>query len=251
MTDDLPPEELVGRSADQRLLSGGGDSLPSSVARPVELPPRRGRSPLVATGVVLGGITLVGGIVLTILGIVELVSGSALTGVIELWIGILLAATHWGWIHVGAWASDRLHDQRNHDLVLDRQHWLDAVEPYARYEVSTRVEDDGSITIETVCHHPVATDAHHFTFTQERVAIEVHAHDEPAATISERAELLRRDAAARTAQSQEQYQAAADAHEMARLRGLDEQEQLAAARAASQALSERLNSKLRDPPLVE
>lgn len=251
MADDPSPEDLVGRSADRRLLDAGADALPSSINRPVALPERQGRSPLVATGVVLGGITLIGGIVLAVLGVVELLSGSALVGVIELWVGILLAATHWGWIHVGAWASDRLRERSNQDLVVDRQHWLDAIEPYARYEVSTQVQDDGSIAIETVCHTPSATDAEHFTFTPHRAMREVHSHDEPAAKISERAELLRRHAATRTAQARERYQAAAEAHEAARLRGLDEDDQRAAARAASQALSDQLNQKLRDPPLVE
>ena len=156
-----------------------------------------------------------------------------------------------GWIHVGAWTSDRLRDRNNQGLVLDRQRWLDAIEPYAHYEVATQVQDDGSIEIETVCLRPAATDAEHFAFTREQTAIELHAHDEPAAQISERAELLRREAAARTAGARERYEAAAAAHEAARLKGLDEDDQRAAARAASQALSDQLNQKLRDPPLVE
>jgi hypothetical protein len=251
MGADPSPEDLVGRSADKRLLEAGADALPSSISRPVALPDPHGRSPLVATGVVLGGITLIGGIVLAVLGVVELLSGSALTGVIELWVGILLAATHWGWIHVGAWTSDKLRDRGNQDLVLDRQRWLDAIEPYERYEVSTQVQDDGSIAIETVCHRPSATDGEHFTFTAQRAMREVHPADEPAAKISERAELLRRHAATRTARARERYQVAAEAHEAARLKGLDEDDQRAAARAASQALSDQLNQKLRDPPLVE
>src|SRR5581483_6344110 len=124
MVDEPSPEDLIARSADQRLLDPGADALPSSITRPVALPQPHGRSPLVAAGVVLGGITLIGGIVLAVLGVVELLSGSALAGVIELWAGILLAATHWGWIHVGAWAGDKLHDRGNRDLLVDRQHWL-------------------------------------------------------------------------------------------------------------------------------
>jgi hypothetical protein len=251
MADDSPPEQLVGRSADERLLDAGPETLPASMSRPVPLPDRQGRSPLVAAGVALGGFTLLGGIALAILGVVELLSGSAVTGVVELWVGIILAATHWGWIHLGAWTSDKLVARDNHDLLVDRQHWLEAIEPYARYEVTTHVENDGSITIETVCHRPALTDSGSYTFTPERTAVEVHAADQPAAAISERAELLRREAAARTTEARQRYQAAAEAREMARLKGLDEQEQLAAARAASQALSEQLNSKLRDPPLVE
>jgi hypothetical protein len=162
-----------------------------------------------------------------------------------------MIGSHWGWIHVGAWTADKLSARANHDLILDRRHWLDTIEPYERDEVSTRVGDDGSITIETVRHRPEATDDGHFTFTREQASIEVHPPEAPAAAISERAELVRREAATHTAHARARYEAAAEAHELARLKGLDEQEQMAAARAASQALSEQLNSKLRDPPLVE
>ena len=41
------------------------------------------------------------------------------------------------------------------------------------------------------------------------------------------------------------------AYHAAQLKGQDEQEQIAAARAASQALSEHINTRLREPPLVE
>src|ERR1700694_2428857 len=100
MADDSSPEELVGRSADARLLDGGAESLPSAIVRPTDLPAKSGRSPLVAAGGSLGPRTLIGGIVLAIVGVVERLGGSALTGVAELWAGILLIATHWGWVHL-------------------------------------------------------------------------------------------------------------------------------------------------------
>ncbi len=241
----------MGRSADPRVLESGGDSLPSSIGRPMELPVREGRSPLVGTGVFLGALTLIGGIVLAVVGVIELLSGTAVAGVAELWGGILLVASHWGWVHLGAWASDRLEARRGHALTVDRHGWLDSIEPYARYEVATRVGDDGSITVETICYLPAPTGADHFTFEANRVTVESHPADAPAAEVAERAELLRRDAAARTARARARYEAALEAHQLTQLKGQDEQQQLAARRATSEALSDQINLNQRDPPLVE
>ena len=251
MTSDSQPEVLVGRSADDRLLDAAAESLPIALGRPIAVPDQSGRSLLVAAGVALGAVTLIGGIALAILGLVRLISGAGLTAVAELWAGILLAATHWGWIHVAAWGNDRLEGRQHQDLEGDRRRWLESIEPYERYEVMTRVGEDGSITIETVCHRPEATDADHFTFHPHQVAVEVHSADTPAAAIAEQAEHLRAQAATRTSQAFEIYQAAAEARQAAQLRGQNEQEQIAAARAASEALSDQINAKLRDPPLVE
>jgi hypothetical protein len=249
--DDPASQELLGRSADERLLDVDAALLPDSIVRPAAPPPRPGRSPLVGFGVALGALTLVGGIALALLGVVELFSGSAVTGVAELWGGILLVATHWGWVHIAAWTSDKLKDRQGHVLELDRQRWLQSIEPYARYEVTTHVNDDGSIRIETICHRPLPAGSDRFTFERDPVARETHSSEEPAAAIAERAELLRREAATRTAAARERYQSMVEAHELAQIAGRDEQEQMAVRRAASEALSEQLNTKLRDPPLVE
>lgn len=251
MADDPSSGELVGRAADPRLLDADAGSLPSAIGRPVELPATPGRSSLVAMGVAMGAFTLAGGIALVVLGLIELLSGSAVAGVVELWAGILMVASHWGWVHVAAFANDKLQARRDRGVTLDRQSWLDSIEPYTRYEVLTHVGDDGTITIETVCHRPTATNPGRFTFASERVALESHSGDEPAAKIAERAELLRRQAAARTAQAQQRFQAALEARQMAQLEGEDKQQQIEARRAASEALSEQINSKLREPPLVE
>ena len=63
--------------------------------------------------------------------------------------------------------------------------------------------------------------------------------------------MLRREAAQDTERERERYQIAADAYESALLDDADEQQRLLAQRAASEALSEQINSNLRDPPLVE
>ena len=80
---------------------------------------------------------------------------------------------------------------------------------------------------------------------------EVHSEDESAATVAERAELLRRHAAALTGRERARFEVANDAFQRTLLDTTDEQQRLAAVRAASEALSEQINANLRDPPLME
>jgi hypothetical protein len=80
---------------------------------------------------------------------------------------------------------------------------------------------------------------------------EVHSAEEPGAAVAERAELLRREAAADTNRERQLYAVAADAYETALLDRDDEQQRRDARRAASEALSHQINAKLRDPPLIE
>src|SRR5436305_1209967 len=169
MTGEPEPQDLVGRSADECLLDCGPESLPSSIGRPGALPAASGSSLLVAAGVALGAVTLIGGVGLAILGLVRVISGSGFAAAAELSVGILLAATHWGWIHVAAWTNDRLEARGHQDLVGDRQRWLASIEPYERYEVGTQVGQDGSITIETICHRPEVSGSHQFRFTPQQV----------------------------------------------------------------------------------
>src|SRR5260370_42196918 len=99
MADDSPPEQLVGRSADERLLEAGSETLPGFMSRPVPLPARPGRSPLVAAGVALGRLTLLGRLALALLVGVALLSGSAGIGVVGISDRSILAAPPWGRIH--------------------------------------------------------------------------------------------------------------------------------------------------------
>lgn len=92
---------------------------------------------------------------------------------------------------------------------------------------------------------------HGFTFQAEVIQREDHPADEPSAAIVERAELLRRQAAVDTERERTRFQAAADARESSRLASSEDQQVRALHRAASEALSERINSHLRDPPLIE
>lgn len=244
--------ELVGSQPDERLLAEDLGLLPASVGRPAAFVPSPARRRVVAIGAALTGITLVLGVVLTGFGAIDgFATGFGATSVAALLIGIALIATHWGWVHVAELTGQRLELGANRDVVDTRQSWLDAIEPYPRWEVSTIAGADGSITIITTQFSPARARETTFTFERSDVAREVHSGDEPAATVAERAELVRRQAAADTARELERYEVAHDAYAQAMLANADEQERLAAVRAASEALSERINSNLRDPPLVE
>src|SRR5205807_2723374 len=112
-------------------------------------------------------------------------------------------STHWGWVHVAELAGQRLEARANRDVIDSRHTWLKAIEPYTRWEVTAGTREDGSIAIVTTRYRPVASASpsgeRTFTFVRQEVAREVHSGDEPAATVSERAELLRRQAAMETA----------------------------------------------------
>lgn len=246
------PSELVGCTADRSLLSLEGSQLPEAVGRPEAIPTTRVRSRLVGFGAALTAISLVVGIALMLVGAIELVSGGA--GVLDvgaLALGAALAATHWGWVHVAEATADAIEQRRNVDVLNRRSQWLEAIEPYTRYEVTTSAGEDGAISIVRVAYRPVPNGTDGFIFRSEVTHREVHAGDEPSAVVVERAELLRREAAADTQRERRRFEAAADAYESARLASSEDQQAQAVHRAASEALSERINSHLRDPPLAE
>jgi hypothetical protein len=243
---------LVGLEPDERMLGEDLEQLPPSVGQPESLPDSPARRRLVGVGATLTGVSLIGGLALLVLGVVEAVSGgSGAVTVAAFVLGALLVGTHWGWVHVAELTANNLESQRNAPLFDRRRGWLAEIEPYPRWEVGASTGEDGSIAIVTVGYRPVARSESTFTFVREEVGREVHSGDEPAATVAERAELLRRQAAADTTRERERYEAAHDAYERAVLNHANEEERLAAVRAASEALSEQINSNLRDPPLVE
>lgn len=251
MAQELTPVELVGRTADERLLTDS-KSLPEALGRPQEIPAWPGRRRVVATGATLTGVSLVIGVVLTILGVIGAIAGGfGLGQVVELVAGIGLISTHWGWVHVAEITATGVENRRHGEVIDHRSRWLEAIEPYTRYEVSTAVGDDGAISIARVRYRAISSGEQRFTFERELLGTEIHSAEEPAAVVAERAESLRREAALETGREYESYRVAADAYETALLDRHDEHNQLAARRAASQALSERINSNLRDPPLVE
>lgn len=252
MASEVDTLDLLGREPDQRLLGPDLRELPASVSEPPAEPPESpARRRVVRIGATMTGVTLVGGLALALLGLVEVIADGSLFWVIVLVLGIVLAGTHWGWVHVAELSGNRIESHRNASLEERRTQWLHEIEPYPRWEVFTTTEDDGSIAIVTIAHRPVTHGERSFSFVREEVAREAHAADEPAATVTERAELLRHQAAAETERAREQFEAARDAYEQVLMVSDDEQQRRAALRAASEALSERINDHLRDPPLSE
>jgi hypothetical protein len=250
---DVPnPAELIGCEPDERLLAEDLDKLPAAVGRPASVPVSRARGRVVGAGATLTAVSLVAGVALVALGVLDGVSsGIDLAGLLAVVVGALLIATHWGWVHVAELSANALEGRSNADALARRRQWLAGIEPYTRFEVSTTVEDDGSITIYSVGHRPVRARGDSFTFVREVEHREVHAPDEPAAAVTERAEALRREAALATERERERYEIAAGAYQAALLGRADEEQRRVARRAASEALSGQINSNLRDPPLVE
>lgn len=252
MDSGVDPAPFVGLAPDEKLLADDLSALPASVGRPEPLPESSARRVLVGAGATLTGLTLIGGIALVILAVVlAAVDSVSILAAALIVLGTILVATHWGWVHVAELSANALVNSRSRALVERRQLWLATIEPYTRWEVATRTAEDGSITIQTVCYRPVRRGEGSFSFVPEVEAQEAHAGEEPAAAVAERAELLRREAAARTERERERYATANDAYQSALLAHADEQERRAAVRAASAALSEQINANLRDPPLSE
>lgn len=242
---------LLGRTPDPVLLERADALLPLEVGRPIEAPPDPAHERIVAVGVTLTAATLIGGIILMLLSIVAIVSGGVgLAGVVGLALGAALAGTHWGWVHIAEVTANRHTERRDRELEASRLSWLHQVEPYPRWKVRTSVGQDGSIEIERVLYRPVAVGESRFTFAVEVEEREQHSGDEPGAAVTERAEVMRHRAAADTERERERFTAAAEAYREAVMRDADERERLAAVRAASQALSERINTNLSDPPLT-
>jgi len=252
MTVDSNPADFVSREPDERLLSEDLAKLPEAVGRPEEIVPTRARGRIVGVGATLTAVSLVLGCLLLLLGFIDgLTSGIGGLSIAILTLGAVLVATHWGWVHVAEITANSL-EGRSTAEVQDRRHgWLATIQPYARFEITTSVEQDGAITVHRIAYRPVFSGERHFTFVREIERDEVHAADEPAAAVAERAELLRRDAAQDTERERERYQIAADAYEAVLLDHEDEQQRLLAQRAASEALSRQINTNLREPPLIE
>jgi hypothetical protein len=252
MGSDVDPEQLVGLVADERLLGEDPTMLPAAAGLPEPIPTRAARRRVVAAGATLTGLTLVGGIALAILGAIELLfAGGGALAAVALVVGLVLAGTHWGWVHVAEVSSQRIERRSNSGVVDRRQAWLEAIAPFTRYEVATSAGDDGSITIERIRHRPIRSGDRTFAFERTVELTEVHAGDEPAAIVSERAELLRHAAAIDTERERAAFQERADALNWAALAEGEHRERTLEQAAAARALSEQINANLREPPLTE
>jgi hypothetical protein len=243
---------FLGVDPDPGLLDKDRVNLPQTEQppEPAAPDPRHGR--LVATGSVLTGATLVGGVLLAIYGAAQLLlnDGGAFDLVLAV-IGILLAATHWGWVHVAEYVGLTIDDREHRATDARRRAWLAGVEPYPRFGVSTSVLDDASIRIERVLYRPTLTAAHTYTFVRETDTEETYAAGTPAEVIATTVETMRRQARLETDDLRELWEAASTAYAAALADGDDDRQRLAAERAAATALSEHINASLLEPPLIE
>jgi hypothetical protein len=252
MGSDVDPEPLIGLVADERLLGEDAAMLPATVGVPEPIPPSAARRRLVGVGAALTGVTLIGGIALAILGAVELLfEGGGALAAVALVVGLVLAGTHWGWVHVAEVSSQGIERRSNAGVVDRRQAWLEAIAPFTRYEVTTSAGNDGTIRIEQVRHQPVRAGDGTFVFERSVELTEVHAGDDPAAVVAERAELLRHNAAIDTERERAAFQKRADALQWATLAEGEHRERTREQAAAARALSEQINANLREPPLTE
>ena len=244
--------DMVGREPDERLLDGDIDQLPGTAERPPPPSRSRARRRVVAPGVTLTAVTLLGGLGLVIAAVIAALSGGLTAlAIAALIIGIIFVATHWGWVHVAEIFGRSIEDRQQAETVRARRQWLASVQPRSRWSVSTRARPDGTIAIETSHDRPMPAGPRSFTFKREVVAREVHLAEEPAAVVAERAELLRRQAAADTERERRRYEQLHSELVESRLGQQDERERLSAARTTSEALSKQINRHLRDPPLSD
>jgi hypothetical protein len=246
--------DFLGVPADRRLLGEDMANLPAAEQYHETAVAARGHDRLVATGSTLTGVTLVGGAAMALYGGAELLfggGGGGAAAAILLVVGLLLVATHWGWVHVAEYAGVTIDERQERESDRHRQAWLASVAPYPRFSVSTSVGDDASTRVARVLHKPVLTPAGTFTFERETDAEERYDAHTPAAVIAGGVETRRREARLETDRLRELWDAAATAYEATLLSAHDDQQRLLAERAAAAALSEHINASMREPPLVE
>ena len=243
---------FLGVPAERRLLDEDLVNLPAAEQyhEPAVLTHKHDR--LVAVGSLLTGVSLIGGVAIALYGGWDvLLNGGGAFGVVIAVIGILLVATHWGWVHVAEYVGVAIDERAHRTQDARRRDWLAALQPYPRFSVSTAVLDDASTRIGRVLHRPVLTVNNTFTFVRETEAEKTYDADVPAQVIAGDVEEMRREARVDTDRIRGLWEAASSAYTAALASADDEKQQLAAKRAAAIALSEHINESLLEPPLVE
>jgi hypothetical protein len=243
---------FLGVEPDPRLLDEDRFNLPQAEQLPAPVLSTHGHGRLVAAGSALTGVTLIGGAAMIIYGAAQLLvnGGGAFDAVLAV-IGILLAGTHWGWVHVAEYIGLTIDDREQRALDARRRERLASIEPYPRFSVSTSVLDDASTRIERVLHQPVLTAEHTFTFIRETDAETIYDAHTPAEVIATTVETMRRQARLETDRLRQLWEAASSAYAATLSDADDDQQRLAAERAAATALSEHINASLLEPPLME
>jgi hypothetical protein len=243
---------FLGVEADKRLLDEDLPNLPAPEQRHEPDISTQRHDRLVAAGSTLTGVTLVGGAAMALYGAAQLIwGGGGAINVVFTVIGFLLAATHWGWVHVAEYVGLTIDERQQRARNERRDEWLAEIEPYPRFSVSTSVLDDASTRVERVLHQPVLTAQHTFTFVRKTDAEKTFDAHTPAEAIATTVETMRREARLETDRLRDLWEAASTSYNAALLSADDDQQQLAAQRAAAAALSEHINASLLEPPLTE
>jgi hypothetical protein len=243
---------FLGVPADGRLLDEDLVNLPAAEQYHEPAVVDHTHDRLVAAGSLLTGVTLIGGAAIALYGGWEvLFNGGGVVGVVVAVIGILLVATHWGWVHVAEYLGVAIDERAHRTRDAQRQEWLAALQPYPRFSVSTVVLDDASTRVERVLHRPVLTARNTFTFVRETEAEKIYDADAQAQVIAGTVEEMRREARIETDRIRGLWEAASSAYAVALSSADDDKQRLAAQRTAAIALSEHINESLREPPLVE
>jgi hypothetical protein len=243
---------FLGVAPDRRLLDEDRFNLPAGEQRREPEISTHRHDRLVAAGSLLTGATLIGGAAIGLYGAWQLLlNGGGAIGAVLVVIGILLAGTHWGWVHVAEYIGLSIDEHQQRAIDERRSDWLTAIAPYPRFSVSTSVLEDASTRVERVLHQPVLTSRHTFTFVRETEAEQTFDADASAETIATTVETLRRRARLDTDRLRGLWEAASSAYDAALRSADDDQQRLAAQRAAATALSEHINASLLEQPLVE
>jgi hypothetical protein len=243
---------FLGVAADRRLLDEDLYNLPDIEQHREPDVSSQQHDRLVAAGSVLTGVTLVGGAAMALYGGWQLLfNGGGAIGAGLAVIGILLAGTHWGWVHVAEYLGLTIDEHQRRATDERNRDWLATIEPYPRFSVSTSVLENASTRVVRVLHQPVLTAQRTFTFVRETDAEETFDAHASAEVIASTVETMRRQARLETDRLRELWEAASTAYAAALSSAEDDQQQLAAERAAATALSEHINASLLEPPLVE
>jgi hypothetical protein len=243
---------FLGAAPDRRLLDEDRFNLPDAEQHREPAISTHKHDRLVAAGSLLTGVTLIGGAAITLYGGWQLLfnDGGALDVILAV-IGVLLVGTHWGWVHVAEYLGLSIDEHQQRATDERSRDWLARIQPYPRFSVSTSVLDDASTRVERVLHQPVLTARGTFTFIRETDTEVTYDAFTSAEVIATGVEALRRQARLETDRLGELWESASTAYRAAMLNADDDQQRLAARRAAATALSEHLNASLLEPPLVE
>jgi len=127
------------------LLDEDIDNLPNVEQRREPAVSTHKHDRLVAAGSLMTAATLVGGAAMALYGGAELLfnSGGAFEAALAA-IGVLLLATHWGWVHVAEYVGLTIDHRQEHASDERARAWLAEIQPYPRFSVSTSVLDDAS-----------------------------------------------------------------------------------------------------------